>query len=259
MWIEKLALQNIKSFAAADLEFSKSINLLFGPNNSGKSTILNAACSLARGIYSFVHGGSTSLRIGQDQGLVQITLAEPDLSLLRGIRNPPGSKLVVTVGAGPGGKGTLSDGTSWDGTPLTGQTFPQHFIVPYLSRRKVVAFSESVNADSKQKVEENNSNLFARIDDLSVYGLQSHEQFRKACEEIFGFPISTRASPGGKTAGYPINETNFINLGEMGEGTSSILGLLVHLCKSQGKLFIIEEPENDIHPSALRFLLEAIS
>jgi hypothetical protein len=44
----------------------------------------------------------------------------------------------------------------------------------------------------------------------------------------------------------------------MGEGTPGILSLLSHLCVAKGKLFLIEELENDIHPKALKALLEFI-
>src|SRR5688572_15663099 len=44
----------------------------------------------------------------------------------------------------------------------------------------------------------------------------------------------------------------------MGEGVPNIVHLLASLATSSGKLFLIEEPENDLHPSALRLLLDLI-
>ncbi len=44
----------------------------------------------------------------------------------------------------------------------------------------------------------------------------------------------------------------------MGEGVASVLGLLVDLCVADNKLFVIEEPENDIHPKALKELLKLV-
>lgn len=44
----------------------------------------------------------------------------------------------------------------------------------------------------------------------------------------------------------------------MGEGVSNILGLILDLCVAKDKLFLIEEPENDIHPKALKKLLNLI-
>jgi DNA repair exonuclease SbcCD ATPase subunit len=43
MWVSKLELTNIRSFEKADIVLSKGINILVGPNNAGKSTLLNAA------------------------------------------------------------------------------------------------------------------------------------------------------------------------------------------------------------------------
>jgi predicted ATP-dependent endonuclease of OLD family len=45
----------------------------------------------------------------------------------------------------------------------------------------------------------------------------------------------------------------------MGEGTLNVLSLLAHLCSAKGKLFLIEELENDIHPKALKALLALIA
>jgi predicted ATP-dependent endonuclease of OLD family len=44
----------------------------------------------------------------------------------------------------------------------------------------------------------------------------------------------------------------------MGAGLSGALNLLVGLSQARGKLFIIEEPEDDLHPGALKKLLDAI-
>jgi hypothetical protein len=45
----------------------------------------------------------------------------------------------------------------------------------------------------------------------------------------------------------------------MGEGVANLLGLIVDLCMAENKLFLIEEPENDIHPKALKKLLNLIA
>jgi AAA15 family ATPase/GTPase len=44
----------------------------------------------------------------------------------------------------------------------------------------------------------------------------------------------------------------------MGEGFRNLLPLIVNLCVADGNLFLLEEPENDIHPTALKALLELI-
>lgn len=54
----------------------------------------------------------------------------------------------------------------------------------------------------------------------------------------------------------PNQET--IDIDFLGEGVPNIVQLLVNLAMSENKLFLIEEPENDIHPSALRSLLDLV-
>ena len=45
----------------------------------------------------------------------------------------------------------------------------------------------------------------------------------------------------------------------MGEGVTNILGLITDLCVAENNIFLIEEPENDIHPKALKALLDLIA
>jgi len=44
----------------------------------------------------------------------------------------------------------------------------------------------------------------------------------------------------------------------MGEGIPNIVGLLADLALSRDKLFLLEEPENDLHPTALKALLDLV-
>ncbi len=46
MWVSKILLSNIRGFSNSEIEFSKKINVLIGPNNCGKTTILNSVFSL---------------------------------------------------------------------------------------------------------------------------------------------------------------------------------------------------------------------
>ena len=45
----------------------------------------------------------------------------------------------------------------------------------------------------------------------------------------------------------------------MGAGLSGTLSLIVGLSVAKDQLFIIEEPEDDLHPAALKELLDAIA
>jgi hypothetical protein len=44
----------------------------------------------------------------------------------------------------------------------------------------------------------------------------------------------------------------------MGDGVAAMVALLVELCLASDKVFVVEEPENDLHPTALRALLELV-
>lgn len=55
-----------------------------------------------------------------------------------------------------------------------------------------------------------------------------------------------------------LSPTQGVALDNMGEGVSSALSLIVELADASGRLFLIEEPENDLHPLALRALLDVI-
>jgi predicted ATP-dependent endonuclease of OLD family len=63
----------------------------------------------------------------------------------------------------------------------------------------------------------------------------------------------------GKKAAYTVKNIDSIPLDAMGEGVANLLGFIVDLCIAEDKLFLVEEPENDIHPKALKGLLKLIA
>lgn len=62
----------------------------------------------------------------------------------------------------------------------------------------------------------------------------------------------------GREAGLNIDDNNQISVEDMGDGLPKLIGFILDLCIAEKKLFIIEEPENDIHPGALKALLDLI-
>jgi predicted ATP-dependent endonuclease of OLD family len=50
-----------------------------------------------------------------------------------------------------------------------------------------------------------------------------------------------------------------IPLADMGAGVTQVVGLLADLALANGKIFVVEEPENDLHPAALRALLNLMT
>jgi hypothetical protein len=125
----------------------------------------------------------------------------------------------------------------------------------YLSKRKVAGFSESVNLASTMAVGPDLRNLVSKVVRLSNPATPAHAEYMDACRRVLGFPVTVFASPGGQKAGRVVSNFDAIAIEDMGEGVASLVGLIVDLCVADGKVFLIEEPENDLHPKALKALL----
>ena len=65
-------------------------------------------------------------------------------------------------------------------------------------------------------------------------------------------------SANGQRPGVYLSDRRTIPLDQLGEGVPNLAGLLADLALSEGKLLLIEEPENDLHPRALKALLDLI-
>jgi hypothetical protein len=89
--------------------------------------------------------------------------------------------------------------------------------------------------------------------------MPANKQYVQACRDILGFPITAIPSANGKKAAYVVSNFESIPLEAMGEGIANLLGLIVDLCIANNQLFLIEEPENDVHPKALKKLLKLIA
>lgn len=244
MWISRVTLDNIRSFERADIKLSKGINVLVGANNSGKSTILHAVGSIQEGRLLLAR----DIRIRQKKGTVNLYL-EDDVTGYFHVTGNPYSFLL-------GSDNQQIAGSSVH--PIRATT-PNNFIYPYLSKRKTAGYDEVINERNVNVVEGNFRYLYAKVDRISnPEFLPAYDEYIKACNDILGFRITTVSSPSGKKAAYIIKNMEHIPLEVMGEGVANIIGLIVDLCVAEGNLFLIEEPENDIHPKALKGLLSLI-
>lgn len=79
-----------------------------------------------------------------------------------------------------------------------------------------------------------------------------------ACREILGFVVTAIPSNQGMHAGIYLPNGDTIAIDHMGEGVPHIVALLAELAMAEKKIFLIEEPENDLHPAALKALLNLI-
>lgn len=265
MWISQVTLNNFRSFENANIQLSKGINLIVGANNSGKSTLLKSILWIQNGFALHI----IDLRISKKEGYVHLSLKEVKkefmnmsykekillklkLSYIEGITSLDLTQL-----------GDEDDGSStshYSNTQnLISDQEPSNYIYPYLSKRKVIGFEQTINSSIANSVRGNLSNLYAKIDRICNPQIPAYKQYFQACEDIIGFPVTTTSSTGGKEATYIVSNWENIPLNAMGEGVANLLGLIVDLCMAENKLFLIEEPENDIHPKALKKLLNLIA
>jgi len=250
MKISRLAIHNIRCFQEVELELSSGINILIGPNNSGKTTLLSCIGSIQ--LPNRVN--QINRRFGTTDGFVRLwvngdttayDLADTDFLSLE-----TGTQAIVRY--------SNSNRTGQFNALLDRE--PSNYIVPYLSKRKVSGYSEGITLNDLGAVTGNLGNLYAKIDRISNSAYQpAHDEYVSACKSILGFQVSAVNSENGKKGAYIIQNDDYISIDAMGEGVASLLGLIVDLCRTKDKLYIIEEPENDIHPKALKALLDLIA
>lgn len=249
MRVTHLQLQDIRCFADADLSLSGKINVIVGPNNSGKTTLLNAISLLQEPRIVSHHYA----RLNSEFGTVRIWVNKTDTPLVDARCDNFFAQTNEDYILTKQGEQNLQ---SWVGFP---NSEPYNYVIPYQSRRKVAAYSEGIALSEVIQVTGTLSNLYAKVDRINNPEYQpAYDEYVKACDEILGFRVSTTNSAAGKKAAFIVRYQQTIPIDMMGEGVSNLLGLIVDLCRVENKLFIIEEAENDIHPQALKKLLDLI-
>lgn len=253
MKITAIELQNIRGFKNLQrIGLSKKINLFIGPNNAGKSTLLNSVFLLQKP-NALVLSDRT---IGETNSKVSL--------IFNGFHNPEipehlNYNRVVFNFESVNNRRVFDNSGNNRNFSQTSDYEPSNLIYPYLSKRKTAQYIDQINEKNANSVTGNFSNLYSKIDRLVTPQFQpGNKEYIEACKNILGFEISTLAIGGGKQAVYFVHNLEYIPLTSMGEGVSNILGLVTDLCIAENKIFLIEEPENDIHPKALKALLRLI-
>lgn len=252
MKITAIEIENVRGFQKVNkTELSDSINILIGPNNAGKSTILNSIFQLQRAVLN-----RNDITIGKTEGKIelhfngthpQVTNHPTYVSFIYNLHN--NQRLYGRTNGNPSG-----------GLNQFPETEPNNLIYPYLSKRKVGGYNNAINEANANSVTGNFTHLYSKIDRLVTPQFQpGNSQYVKACNDILGFEISSLAKGNGKEAVYFVHNLEHIPLTAMGEGVANLLGLITDLCIAENKIFLIEEPENDIHPKALKALLNLIA
>lgn len=252
MKITAIELNNIRGFKnLIRTDFSETLNVFIGANNSGKSTILNSIFILQRQHVI----AKSDITIGETKGEIRLFFSGNHI----GVQNLKKESFISYDPTNNNRRITSIDGTRNETFNIIPDKEPNNLIYPYLSKRKAVSFADIINEENTNSVLGNFTNLFSKIDRLVTPQFKpGNEQYIKACKSILGFEISTLASPNGKKGVYFVYNQEHIPLIAMGEGVTNIIGLITDLCVSENKIFLIEEPENDIHPNALKSLLNFI-
>ncbi|GAB3832963.1 hypothetical protein GCM10028895_51390 [Pontibacter rugosus] len=144
-------------------------------------------------------------------------------------------------------------------TKLPDKESDQNFIYPFFAKRKHHHSYHHSGEDSMFQVHEDLSNLAAKIQNISNSSHYQNAEFDRLSRDILGFTVGL--IPGEqheRKVGVFVDSYTTIPLESMGEGVLNVLGLIVILLTEDHKLFLIEELENDLHPAALKKLLDLI-
>ena len=253
MWVKSLHLKSVRSFENFKFDFSQSINILVGPNNAGKSTVLRPILGLQQDLPTLTE---KDVRANCANSRAELVLADDHLAFLGDFDSfwyEYPSKLGTFPLLGQ------SSGHSSETKVLSriSPSEPNNFIVPFLSGRWGAPRSFSADEKSASAVHAALSNMDAKVDKVNSSSL--HRKFYEdVCVKTLRLLLTTAHTKGGRHTVYTINEKHDVALDQMGSGSRSIAGLVALMAGAKGKLLIVEEPENDLHPEALKALLPFI-
>ena len=253
MKITSVELSNIRGFESLPrTSLSQSISVFVGANNSGKSTILKSILLIQEN-NAITSNDRTS---GRESAFIELGLEGTHLEAIPA--KAANQKIRFDF---PNGARTLMNALTNQPVAAISNTeprFPVNLIFPYKPKRNVVEYSEIINYQTADGTNGNLQFIVAKIDRLGDRNHPSHNAFVQSSIGILNLDISTAPSQNGKQAGYYVDQNNFISISSMGDGVPQVLGLVADLCLAEDRIFIIEEPENDIHPSSLKSLLDLI-
>lgn len=261
MYIEQFRIAGIRCFEdTGRIHLSPKCNVLTGQNNAGKSTVLKAFLALQGSPFvlpadhrrgsQFCFMDYVFRKFPTDLTVRPGQINNPDVYIRRPYRAPEPQP--------PNPNFFRYDMP--DDQVFFGQSRPNHAFIPFLARRKTQNFDQNVNRDTQQVVQGTLSNLYSRIDLVATAGHPRHEAFKQAVQDVIGIPITTKSSQNGKEAGFYLGEddASFVTLDRMGDGVSEMVALLVELSLEKDRIFLLEEPETNIHPKGLKAVLEMI-
>lgn len=261
MRVTSIRIQGYRSFVDSGIVELDQINVLIGANNAGKSSILKAIHLVQEGNT----GTLMDVRVGSTKSDIELNFSDvtnvPKWGVGAGVES---CKLCIEFTTTDRRSGSTSVTLFRGGSGSVGGNYllpnvdPYHFVVPFLSRRKTAGYGEDVRESHAMTMYLDMSNLAAKLSRVSNPQFPAYDQYARSCREILGFVVTNIPSPNGQRPGIYLPSQETIPIDQMGEGVPNIAQLLVNLTSSRGKIFLIEEPENDLHPQALKALLDLI-
>jgi hypothetical protein len=263
MYVARIELHNVRCYSDATIVFSPSITLIAGENNTGKSTLIQAVLLLqAQSI------GIDSVRYGRPDAQIGISLADVEAerfatTLRPFVASPPTSPdafIQIELNAA---NNSIGQQISIKDRKATFTYFassqPENLLVPYLSDRRASGVTENVSAAHAFSTGSTLHHLVAKID-RCLTSTNLNSLYQQACNSVLGFVVTTFPSANGKMAGLEVNAIRqlYIPITRLGSGVTQALGLIVELLVAENKIFLLEEIENDLHPTALRALLDLV-
>ena len=257
MKVTSLELRTFRSFEHLPPINLGAIYIFIGANNAGKSTVLRALYAIQQA--SEIGGGD--VRVGGTTAEINIGLT--DLSTTKTWSHMSAGILKIMLTS----QNRRDCSFTYSITNVNGNVHvvevlpsidPDHFVVPYLSKRKTATYHEDVRSQHALQVIPSMQFLAAKLSRISNPSFPGHQKYRDTCNAILGFMVTAVPSEGGQRPGIYLPNREPLFIDQMGEGVPNIVMLLADLALSEGKLFLIEESENDLHPGALKALLELI-
>lgn len=252
MRVSALQIHHFRSFDTSGLIDLSSVNVFIGPNNAGKSSVLKALYA----IQSPVDSGD----IRRPHGVSVIDMQLTDIQSMNhwDVMGIDSGNLRIELRQAENRELRLKGRDRDIGVPAFPNKEPDHFVVPYLSKRKTATYEEDVAERYAVEVGADFRHLAAKLSRLGNPGFPFHRRYTETCNAILGFTVTAVPSTNGQIPGVYLKDGGTLPMSRMGEGVPNIVGLLADLAQSKGKLFLIEEPENDLHPRALKALLDLI-
>lgn len=261
MIISRVRLINTNGFSDTGfINMSENINIFTGQNNAGKSTVIHSILRL-----QYPNGANISTKKGSINPSLTyiIQKGHRKFQVLPTNQHLPRDcdtyrLLGETIQMNDWINFTKDSNSAWREIGFFPTKEPDNLIYPYLSKRKVTNYTQTINSESTNSVHVNLANLYPKIDRMCNAYEDGHDIYFEITKEIFGYPISTVKTSDGTMPAYRISKNNYVPITAMGEGVTNLLGIIVDLCVAKNKIFLIEELENDIHPKALKVILNLI-